>query len=478
LRELQAYVTALYGHGDRQRHKPGFLSHSFPLSQGAILFDRFVVFIILDFGGNAKGFAWGIGDGCIRLPQRHFVKSAQPTPQLMPLCRRFVQRRPHQAKNIVRRGESQNPDEHEKLRVDRMKFGAVPIEQSLGGIVAHRVKLGQFVLAKGEVVTSGHIAALRELGIADIVVARMEKEEVGEDAAAIAVAEALAGDNIAVRSPATGRVNLHAKRNGIFVADRQLIDRLNDVDEAITLATVPAMSAVLEGDMVATVKIIPFAVSQSSLAAALAVACDCRLSTAAYQPQRIGVVSTLLPGLKTSVIDKTLRVLADRIAPSGSCIAVDERVEHEAATLAQTIASVARVAELVIVFGASAITDRRDVIPAAIEACGGHIIQFGMPVDPGNLLLLARLDDATPILGAPGCARSCKENGFDWVLGRMLARLPVTSRDIRRMGAGGLITKPTRQPKSDAQARITERSQNAERYIDIHPPHELGEMGL
>ena len=42
-------------------------------------------------------------------------------------------------------------------------------------------------------------------------------------------------------------------------------------------------------------------------------------------------------------------------------------------------------AELVIVFGASAIADRRDVIPAAIERVGGSIEHFGMPVDPGNL---------------------------------------------------------------------------------------------
>ena len=45
-------------------------------------------------------------------------------------------------------------------------------------------------------------------------------------------------------------------------------------------------------------------------------------------------------------------------------------------------------AELVVVFGASAIADRRDVIPAAVEAIGGKIEHFGMPVDPGNLMLI------------------------------------------------------------------------------------------
>ena len=99
-----------------------------------------------------------------------------------------------------------------------------------------------------------------------------------------------------------------------------------------------------------------------------------------------------------------------------------------------------------IVFGASAITDRRDVIPAALVAAGGEIEQFGMPVDPGNLLLIGRIA-GKPFLGAPGCARSAKENGFDWVLQRMLADIPVSARDIRRMGSGGLLMEIVSRPQ-------------------------------
>jgi molybdenum cofactor cytidylyltransferase len=106
-------------------------------------------------------------------------------------------------------------------------------------------------------------------------------------------------------------------------------------------------------------------------------------------------------------------------------------------------------ADLVIVFGASAITDRRDVIPAAIEAIGGRIERFGMPVDPGNLLLLAARGGTT-ILGAPGCARSPKENGFDWVLQRIIAGVPATPDDIRRMGVGGLLMEIAARPQPRA----------------------------
>ncbi len=94
--------------------------------------------------------------------------------------------------------------------------------------------------------------------------------------------------------------------------------------------------------------------------------------------------------------------------------------------------------------GASAILDRRDVIPAAIVAAGGAIDHFGMPVDPGNLLLMGRVG-SVPVLGLPGCARSPRVNGFDWVLRRLLASLPVDAAVLARMGVGGLLSEiPTR----------------------------------
>src|SRR5262249_22248058 len=125
----------------------------------------------------------------------------------------------------------------------------------------------------------------------------------------------------------------------------------------------------------------------------------------------------------------------------------ERRVPHDADALAAALREMlATGAELVLVFGASAIADRRDVIPAAVEAVGGRIEHFGMPVDPGNLMLVADLN-GRPVLGAPGCARSPKENGFDWILARLLARLPVTREDITGMGVGGLLMEIVTRPQ-------------------------------
>src|SRR5437016_4842873 len=204
---------------------------------------------------------------------------------------------------------------------------------------------------------------------------------------------------------------------------------------------------------IAAVQIIPFAVPAAKRDAALAVAQKAAplLRVAAYRIRNVGVVSTLLPGLAPKVIEKTLKVTEERLAPAGAVIVAERRVTHEQGALAKAIEEVLGAgAELVIVFGASAIADRRDVIPAAVEAIGGRIEHFGMPVDPGNLLLIAAAQ-GRPVLGAPGCARSPKENGFDWVLMRLLAGLDVSRDSITGMGVGGLLMEIVTRPQPRAE---------------------------
>src|SRR5262249_31381690 len=108
-------------------------------------------------------------------------------------------------------------------------------------------------------------------------------------------------------------------------------------------------------------------------------------------------------------------------------------------------------AELVLIAGASAILDRRDVIPAAITTQEGTIEHFGMPVDPGNLLLMGTLRGVT-VLGLPGCARSPKIIGLVWVVARLRARLPVGPGEIRRWGVGGPLGEIPSRPLPRAKA--------------------------
>lgn len=331
-----------------------------------------------------------------------------------------------------------------------MKFGPVASDEAVGCVIAHGTLAGSEKIKKGTRLKPEHIQLLVNSGIEQVIVARLEANDLGEDEAASRIAHAVVDNQIELAGAATGRVNLYAKSNGIFLVDKKSVDGLNRIDPGVTFATLPAFSHVSKGQMVATVKIIPFAVSGrlvENVEAKFADGSLQKVTVAAFIPRKISVISTLLPGLKPSVIDKTIDVLRSRLASSGSVITSDKRIAHRETDLAETINLEHRAGtEMIVIFGASAVVDEEDVIPAAIRLAGGQVQHVGMPVDPGNLLVLGSIENV-PVIGAPGCARSPKENGFDYVLNRLLANVPVTPHDITGMGVGGLLMEIASRPQ-------------------------------
>ena len=327
-----------------------------------------------------------------------------------------------------------------------MKFGRFPLDQAIGGILAHSVRLpDDTVLKKGLVLEGELVDLMHAASMEDVVVAIPEPGDMPEDEAAQYIAERVAGNGLKLDAAKTGRVNLFADANGIFRVMPELINRLNNIEPGITVATLPDYSEVNAGRMVATVKIIPYGVAAQSVEQIGAVETSLRLSVNPFTKKKIGLISTLLPGIKTSVLDKTRRNLEKRLILSSSDIVFEDRVFHQEPDVRQAIENRIDGCDILVLFGASAISDRRDIIPSAIDLAGGSILRFGMPVDPGNLLLLAQLH-GKPVLGAPGCARSPAENGFDWVLQRLLADIPVSSIDIAGLGVGGLLMETGARP--------------------------------
>jgi molybdenum cofactor cytidylyltransferase len=333
-----------------------------------------------------------------------------------------------------------------------VKFGPVPIDEAEGAVLAHATAAGEKRFRKAHRLSGEDVAALKAAGVRGVVAAVLAEGDLGEDAAAAKIAAAMSHRNIEVKPAATGRVNLHAGASGVFTVDAAMIDAINGVDPAITIATLAQYAPVEKGQMVATVKIIPFAVAASLVESVVKICAGREIfAVNAYRPITVGVIQTVLPGVKPSVLDKTLRVTEARLARSGGRLTAERRTPHEVAPVAAAATQLARDNDMVVIFGASAMSDFADVVPAAIQRAGGTVIRAGMPVDPGNLLVLGTLDGKR-VVGAPGCARSPKENGFDWVLDRLIAGLEVTAGDIAGMGVGGLLMEiPTRpQPREPA----------------------------
>lgn len=329
-----------------------------------------------------------------------------------------------------------------------MKFGPVAADVAEGAVLAHSLRVGKARLAKGRVLTGDDVATLKGAGIARVVAARLEAGDAGEDEAAAWLAGFLVAPGIIrAGAPATGRVNLFAACNGLFRAWKDLVDAFNRVDPAITLATLADRSAVVAGDLIATLKIIPLAVPGATLERVRARLGSGRaIEIKPFRSVRAGLIATCLPSLKPSVMDKTARLLADRLRSSASEIVAERRIAHTAEAVGDALSSLVADCDLVVLFGASAIVDPGDVVPAGIVHAGGVVDHVGMPVDPGNLLVLGHVGD-TPVIGAPGCARGPQENGFDRVLARILAGETPAPEAIMAMGVGGLLKETPSRPQ-------------------------------
>jgi len=341
-----------------------------------------------------------------------------------------------------------------------MQFGLVPTADALGAILAHGVRVEKIRFKKGRVLTDADLAQLTKVGVNNVTVARLEIGDVPEDQAAIRIGSGCGGAGVRTGAAFTGRVNLYATFDGIVTISADSANALNCLHESITLATVSPFSRVAKGQMLATIKIIPFAAPKSAVEKAEHILSErgSVVEVSVFRKMSAALISTYLPDTKPSLLDKNRSALAARLETLASKIGFERRVPHQTEKLAVAIEEAAATgADPILIFGASAITDRRDVIPAAIEKAGGEVDHFGMPVDPGNLLLLGR-KGTTAVVGLPSCARSPKQNGFDFVLWRLLADLPVGVKEITSMGVGGLLNEiPSRPQPRDERPNDTPR---------------------
>ncbi len=325
-----------------------------------------------------------------------------------------------------------------------MIFGMVPAAEAAGAILAHSIVIGSTRWPKGRLLTDADAAAAHAAGVEALMAARLEPGDVDENEAAAALGTALAGPGVALLPAAHGRANLAARAAGVLVADAAGVDAINRIDEALTVATLAPFARVAAGEIVATVKTIRYSVPGAALASARAWAIPLRVQP--FRPLALALIATRLPGVTAKAMAKTVAVTRARVESLGCSLIVLDACPHDTAHL--TVRLAAAVADIVLIAGASATVDRADVVPAAIVAAGGRVERLGMPVDPGNLLVLGSLNDR-PVIGLPGCARSPKRSGFDWVLERLVAGIAVSGADIAAMGAGGLLPEAERpQPRA------------------------------
>jgi molybdenum cofactor cytidylyltransferase len=340
-----------------------------------------------------------------------------------------------------------------------MWFGELPTALALNCLLAHSVRVDGRRISKGTIITGELQSLLQRAGVDTVTVARLDGDDLHEDDAASCLADAVAGEGINTSTASTGRVNLHAANDGLFLFDRDAVLALNAVDTEITFATLAENTWVPAGRMVATIKIIPYAVARNTVELAIQAFGGRKLRVVAPQPKQALLLQTTLSALKPSVHDKTRLVTERRLEARGAMLVDERRCSHRESALTSELTEAAKTAvDWLLIVGASAISDRRDVIPAAIEAAGGEVIRYGLPVDPGNLLLLGRIEEKV-VLGLPGCARSPKYNGLDQLLDRLACNIAIDDQWLNSLSVGGLLDEVLDRPQPRVSANRAPKMQ-------------------
>ena len=333
-----------------------------------------------------------------------------------------------------------------------MKFSPLPLQAAEGKILGHNLADldGRRMLRKGKPLSIKDIQKIEGTGRRTVYVAQLEPDDLDENTAAGRIATAIVGEGLKMIGPSTGRVNLMSTALGVLRID---IDRLMEINycEGVTVATLKNHTPVQTKKITATIKIIPFAVSEKTITEVETIAQRHGpiVSVNPLSNKNVALIFSGSPSIKDKLL-KDFKPLFDRVENLGSVVgSVDfiplEDETGEAALAEKLGQKINGSTDMILLAGETAIMDRQDIVPRAIERAGGQIECVGVPVDPGNLLMLGYIG-SVPILGVPGCARSPKTNIVDWVLPRLLAGDKLARLDFIRLGHGGLLEDTRQRP--------------------------------
>lgn len=323
-----------------------------------------------------------------------------------------------------------------------MRIREIEIDQAVGGVLIHNIAdaQGHKALNKGHRVLESDLEKLRSLGKTSVVVGLFEPGDVSENDAATRIAAAVVGEHISLSAVTTGRINFFADVRGVFKMDVASLNAINSLD-GVSIATIAANQVVEPKKMVATVKTIGLAISETALQEVeqIGAARENKIGVRELPAKRVAVILTGSPEVRERVQKALIPPIHGRVEDLGSSVVSNEYVEHNEAAIADAVGRANDMeVNCIILAGETSIMDATDVTPTGIRQAGGTIELYGAPVEPGNLLLLGYLGEM-PIIGAPGCVKSRDINVVDLILPRLLAGEHVRKKDVVALANGGLL---------------------------------------
>lgn len=385
----------------------------------------------------------------IQVPLDLFKKRHKDKITLCPLCGEAY---PGRDGGICRGCQGEAPYENEwrvgrEARPASPPISAVPVEAAVGKEILHdmtQIVPGQTkgpVFKRGQKITVGDLCRLQQMGKRHVYLqddATKDPNWVHEDTAALAFAEAMAGDGVTpVGPPREGKVNLQALRNGLFIADTGRLNAFNLVPDAMC-ACRQSFSVVETGMNLAGTRAIPLLMPKIHFERAMTLLDDGPLFKVLPMRQaKVGILVTGSEVFQGLVEDRFIPIITSKVEKYQcdvvkSLIAPDDRrmISDGVRELLQAGA------DLIVTTGGLSV-DPDDVTRLALMDCGLQDMLYGAPILPGAMTFLARLN-GTQVMGVPACALYFKTTSFDVLLPRLLAGLRISRQDLADLGHGAM----------------------------------------
>jgi len=320
----------------------------------------------------------------------------------------------------------------------------IAVQDAVGMKLCHDITKmvpGEFkgpAFKRGHVIREEDVEELLRLGKEHIYVWEENAGEIHEDEAAIRIAKAIKGNNITFSEPQEGKTVLKATTKGLFKLKSALLYEINSIED-VTVTSLPNNFKVEEGQTVASGRIVPLVTKEKNVEKVEEL---CKIHGQVFQVNpykklKVGVVITGNEVFKGRIKDKFWPVIRKKLEYFEAEMFNQEYCPDEVEVIKEKILTfIQKGAEMIIVTGGMSV-DPDDITPGAIKSTGADIVTYGVPVQPGNMFMLAYLG-SVPIMGVPGAAAYYKTTVFDVILPRLFSGEKLNKNDFIRMGEGGL----------------------------------------
>ena len=326
----------------------------------------------------------------------------------------------------------------------------IPVQDSIGTVLAHditEIRPGEFkgrAFKKGHIIKEEDVCRLRRLGKENLFVLNIAEDEMHEDDAAYALANALLGEGVKIEGePKEGKINIIAARDGLLKINKDALFEFNMLGD-VMCATLHNNTLVQKGQSVGATRAIPLIVKKKIVQAAVSIGQKAGkiLHVREIRKPKAGIVVTGNEVYYGRIKDAFAPVITNKIhAVGGEIVGVYYAPDDESFIEARLKELVNAGADLLITTGGMSV-DPDDVTRFAIKNFGATDITYGSAVLPGAMFLVAYLDQdsrpSIPIIGIPACGMYAKKTIFDLVLPRVLVGEKIGRRELAELGHGGL----------------------------------------